>query len=100
MRYLGLFNQSERGAPAVGPADVALRNGRTAADPRRSGDRRSSFPVAPSYGFRGLYGAVVARPAANVFVYTNGGYGGVYPMDEQPLLSKPKPWKDPTLGKA
>lgn len=97
MRYFGLFNQSERGAPAVGPADVALRNGRTSADSRRAS---VTFPVAPSYKFRGLYGAVVARPASNVFVYTNGGYGGIYPMDEQPLLSKPRPWSDPTLGKA
>lgn len=95
MRYFGLFNQSERGAPAVGPRDVALRNGHTAADPRRNG----LFPTAPSYKFRGLFGAVVARPAMNVFVQTNGGYGGVFPMDEQPLLSKPKPWRDPTLGR-
>jgi hypothetical protein len=98
MRYLGLFNQSERGAPAVGPRDVALRNGRTAADPRRSGSR-NNFPSAATMLFRGLYGAVAVRPAMNVFVATNGGYGGVFPMDEQPLLSKPKPWQDPTLGK-
>lgn len=93
MRYLGLFNQSERGAPAVGPDDVALRRGHTAADPRRTMVPR------PSYKFRNFFGAVVTRPASNTFVYTSGGYGGIYPMDEQPLLSKPKPWKDPTLGK-
>jgi hypothetical protein len=93
LRYFGFLNQSERGAPAVGPADRALRNGRTSADPARTMVPRAS------YLFRNLYGAVLARPASNMFVYTAGGYGGVYPMDEQPLLTKPKPWRDPTRGR-
>lgn len=92
MRYYGYENQSERGAPAVGPYDRALRGGRTAANPLATTVARAS------YLFRNLFGAVVVRPASNVFVYTNGGYGGIYPLDEQPLLHKPKPWRDPTLG--
>lgn len=94
MRYFGYENQSEFGAPAVGPYDKALRRGGTAANPFRTA------ALGVSYKFRNLFGAVAVRPAMNVMTYTNGGYGGIYPMDEQPLLSKPKPWKDPTLGKA
>lgn len=93
MRYFGYENQSEYGAPAVGPYDRALRRGGTAANPMRTA------VTGATHKFLNFFGAVVTRPALNTFVYTNGGYGGIYPMDEQPLLSKPKPWKDPTLGK-
>lgn len=51
--------------------------------------------------FRNIIGQPIQnRPAANLTHFlTTSGYGGVMPLDAQPLLDKPAAWNDPTRGR-
>lgn len=94
-RYYGALNQSEQGDPATGPQGDALHAGVE----RGRVINRPAPVAAKTYKFRDFFGAFVARPASNRTVVTPLGYSGILPLSQQPLLSKPDPWADPTRGR-
>jgi len=93
-RY-SLFNQAELGSPATGPYGNGLKEMvRTT-----TVINRAAFLPAVTYKFRELYGPFAVRPAQNIMrPAATHGYQGIYPLEEQPMLTKPKPWQDRTLG--
>jgi hypothetical protein len=95
MRYLGGLNQAEEGAPATSAYGQGLR-----ASIARRHVVNNPAPVGTNYSnqFGGVFGAFAARPAQNRGVYARKGYGGIFPMDQQPRITRPDPWSDPTLG--
>jgi hypothetical protein len=59
---------------------------------------RQQAPLYKPYGFRDLIGVFRARPAKTIPVLSQYMYHGQIPMEQQPKLSKPNPWDDPTRG--
>ena len=94
-RYQSGWNQAEFGAPSASPYGQGLRASVT---PSRVVYRAA--PVGPGQTLlhKEIFGAFGARPAVNHTVFSQGGYWGLFPLDQQPLIKRPDPWNDPTRG--
>jgi hypothetical protein len=94
-RYVSPFAQAEFGAPSEGAFGAGLRNALVSS---RVVYRAPIVGPGQTLLYKNIFGAFATRPAHNRMVFSQRGYWGSYPLDEQPIISRPNPWEDETLG--
>jgi hypothetical protein len=94
-RYTSPFAQAEFGAPSHGVYGDGFRAALVSA---RVVYRAPTVGPGQTLKHRNLFGAFAARPATNRMVFSQHGYWGSYPLDQQPIISRPDPWSDETAG--